>query len=74
MLKGFKALLLELRKQVKKIILVIKMISFTCFLNTSVDPSSRRKNTVLVIPTVKKQRFAKKRVQSSNRLGCQGHT
>ena len=74
MLKGFKALLLELRKQVKKIILVIKMISFTCFLNTSVDPSSRRKNTLLVIPTVKKQRFAKKRVQSTNRLGCQGHT
>ena len=74
MLKGFKALLLELRKQVKKIILVIKMISFTCFLNTSVDPSSRRKNTLLVIPTVKKQRFAKKRVQSKNRLGCQGHT
>ena len=41
--------------------LVIKMISFTCFLNTSVDPSSRKKSTVLVIPTIEKQRFAKKK-------------
>ena len=51
------------------------MISFTCFLNTSVLLPGR-KSTVLAIPTVKKQRFAKKkkRVQITNRLGCKGHT